>query len=439
MIVIRTYAPGALLTAAASDFAGHILSMLSDSTVDAVTTGGALIPVSNAAMPGEIVVPAIAGWREVYHDGDVDVLAVRWEDERGAREALALRTGAAPVLTPESARALGAFLLEWADRSVTKEVRLTQVAQDGVGAVVAANFLGRFASEHSRRSMRSQLRRIAVILGRVGGDGYERVAWHQLRYRETAAVRQVIVEQEGAPASKSLALAALRGVLKEAWKLGYMTAEQRERACMLEPIGGKRVKKMRSLTPGEIRALFIACLADPTIRGIRDAAIISVLYGSGVRREECSELAVADYRAEDGAVHVRAGKGDKGRITYVQGAACDAVEDYLAVRGAEAGPLFTPIHRTGKLRIAPLSPQAIYKLLLARASQAGIPPFSPHDLRATLAGDLLDAGADIAAVKDLLGHASVNTTMIYDRRGERKKRRAASMVHVPYVRGAAPV
>jgi integrase len=410
--------------------------MLSDSPADAVSTRNALVP-SDAT--NVVPVPAVVGWREVYHDGDVDVLAVRLEEEGGAaREALAFRTGAAPVLTPESARALGAFLLAWADHSVAEEVRLAEVPQDGVSAVVAASFLGRFASEHSRRAMRSQLRRIATIVGHPGEDGYKNVAWHELRYRETGAIRQVIVEQEGAPASKSLALAALRGVLKEAWRLGYMTAEQRERACMLEPIGGKRVKKMRSLTPGEIRALFIACLADPSIRGIRDAAIISVLYGSGVRREECSALSVADYRTEDGAIHVRAGKGDKGRITYVQGAACDAVEDYLAMRGTEGGPLFTPIHRTGKLRIAQLSPQAIYKLLLARATQAGIPPFSPHDLRATLAGDLLDAGADIAAVKDLLGHASVNTTMIYDRRGERKKRKAASLVHVPYVRTAPP-
>lgn len=406
----------------------------------AESPGTTLVTIGPVPEPAEgadasVCVPAVVGWREVYREGDVDVLAVQVGEEDGTtREALALRTGSVPVLTPQAARELGAFLIQWADRSVAEEVRLAQVHAHGAGAAVAASYLGRFASEHSRRSMRSQLRRIAAILGHPGEWGYEDVAWHQLRYRETGAIRQVIVGSEGAPASKSLALAALRGVLKEAWKLGLMTAEQRDRACMLEPIGGKRVRKMRSLTPGEIRALFIACLADPTVRGVRDAAIIAVLYGSGVRREECSALEVTDYRAEDGAVHVRAGKGDKGRITYVQGAACDAVEDYIAARGSDPGPLFTPIHRTGKLRIAPLSPQAIYKLLLARAEQAGIPPFSPHDLRATLAGDLLDAGADIAAVKDLLGHASVNTTMIYDRRGERKKRKAASLVHVPYVR-----
>lgn len=410
---------------------------------DLESPSSALAPVESA--PGwvsdarPVHVPAVVGWREVYRQGDVDILAVEMHEEDSApREALALRTARVPVLTPEAARALGTFLLDWAGRSAAGDdaVRPARSHAWGAGALCVESYLGRFPSEHSRRAMRTQLRRIAAILGYAGEQCYADVAWHELRYRETGAIRQVIVAGEGAPASKGLALAALRGVLKEAWKLGLMSAEQRERACMLEPIGGKRVKKMRSLTPGEIRALFVACLADPSVRGVRDAAIIAVLYGSGVRREECSALDVADYRAEDGAVHVRAGKGDKGRITYVQGAACDAVEDYLTARGLCPGPLFTPVHRAGRLRIAPLSPQAIYKLLLARAEQACIPPFSPHDLRATLAGDLLDAGADIAAVKDLLGHASVNTTMIYDRRGERKKKKVASLVHVPYVRGA---
>ena len=269
--------------------------------------GSALVPVTTDVTHGEIAAPSVIDWREVYHDGDVDLLAVRVEGEDGGREALALRTGAAPRLTPESARALGAFLLEWADRSVAEAPRRTEMHKLGAGAIIAHSFLGQFASERSRRAMRSQFRRIAAILGHAGDDGYENVARHQLRYRETGAVRQVIVEQEGAPASKSLALAALRGVLKEAWQLGYMTAEQRERACMLEPIGGKRVKTMRSLTPGEIRTLFIACLADPTICGIRDAAIISVLYGCGVRREECAALQLGDRRtraARQGSPHI---------------------------------------------------------------------------------------------------------------------------------------
>ena len=90
--------------------------MISDSPA---STRDALVPGGGTDL---VAVPAVVGWREVYHDGDVDVLAVHLEEGGSSREALALRTGAAPVLTPQSARALGAFLLDWADRSVAEEV-----------------------------------------------------------------------------------------------------------------------------------------------------------------------------------------------------------------------------------------------------------------------------------------------------------------------------
>jgi integrase/recombinase XerD len=186
-------------------------------------------------------------------------------------------------------------------------------------------------------------------------------------------------------------------------------------------------------TAGEIRTLFRACAEDPRPAGVRDAALLAVLYGAGVRRAEAVEMDVADFASETGAIKVRSGKGNKDRLTYVQGMAGVAVEVWLDMRGRQGGPLFVPIHRSGKVRFQRMQEQSIYDVLKRRADSAGIPPFSPHDLRRSFAGDLLDAGADISTVQQLLGHASVTTTQRYDRRGEATKRRAAGLLHVPYI------
>jgi site-specific recombinase XerD len=170
---------------------------------------------------------------------------------------------------------------------------------------------------------------------------------------------------------------------------------------------------------------------------VRDAALLGVLYIGGMRRSEVADLKLEDFDAASGAIKVR-GKGNKERLIYLSGAASEALLDWVELRGDHAGALFQLVRKSGAMyKDGKVTDSAIYKALRKRALQAGVKSFSPHDLRRTFVGDLLERGADIVTVQQLAGHASVSTTARYDRRGEETKKKAAHSLHLPY-RSARP-
>src|SRR4030088_137727 len=162
-----------------------------------------------------------------------------------------------------------------------------------------AVYLARLAPS-SRRTMRAALDAIASLLSDDRCDAWS-LAWDKLRYRHTTAVRALLADARSPPATANRHLAALRGVLKECWRLGYVSAEDFQRASDLEPVRGSRLPRGRALQPGEVRALFAACEEDDPKKpamAARDAAILALLYGSGLRRAEAVGLEVADYDRE---------------------------------------------------------------------------------------------------------------------------------------------
>lgn len=282
----------------------------------------------------------------------------------------------------------------------------------------------------SRRTMRGALNEIAYLLTRDRLDAAA-LDWARLRYQHTAWIRAQLQEVY-APATVNKMLAALRGVLKQAWKLEQMTAEDYHRAIDLAPVKGSGLPRGRALPAGELRALFTSCAAARPTTGARDAALLAVLYGAGLRRAEAAALDLADYDRETGALTVH-GKGRKQRVTYAPAGGRSAIAAWLALRGEAPGPLFWPIDKAGRMAPRRMSDQAILGILARRARAAGVPAFSPHDLRRSFISDLLDANADLAAAQRLAGHENPVTTARYDRRGEQAKRKAAELLHVPYV------
>jgi len=257
------------------------------------------------------------------------------------------------------------------------------------------------------------------------------VDWARLRYQHVAAIRAALM-RDYAPATVNHALSAVRGVLKEAWRLGYLSAEEYHKAVDIQNIKAHILPAGRDLSDSEVNALVQACLDDESAYGVRDAAILALLAVCGLRRAELTALERFDFDNRD-KLTVRGGKGRKDRTVYVVGGAQAALDEWLRLRGDGAGAMFCAVTKTGNLQTTRhMTEQAIYKLLLKRAAQAGVRDFSPHDLRRTVAGDLLDAGVDIVTVANILGHADVNTTRRYDRRPEDTKRAAAGKLSFGY-------
>jgi site-specific recombinase XerD len=157
------------------------------------------------------------------------------------------------------------------------------------------------------------------------------------------------------------------------------------------------------------------------------------MYTAGLRRAEVVALDLADCRAESKQLVVR-GKGRKERKAHLIEGASAALLDWLEARGPSTGPLFWPVNKGDNLVKRQLTTQAVYNLLRKRAREAGITKASPHDLRRTFVGDLLDKGVDISTVARMAGHANVQTTARYDRRPQEAQRKAAEKLHLPYER-----
>jgi integrase/recombinase XerD len=145
----------------------------------------------------------------------------------------------------------------------------------------------------------------------------------------------------------------------------------------------------------------------------RDRAMMELLYGTGMRISELTNLSIDDIDPDSGTVIVT-GKGNKQRLIPVGTYAIEAIKKYvegerhdLVGKGPGSHKLF--LNRRGKS----ISRQSAWECVSQAAQRAGIPGVSPHSLRHSYATHLLERGADVRTVQELLGHASVTTTQVY--------------------------
>ena len=220
-----------------------------------------------------------------------------------------------------------------------------------------------------RRSQAQALKMVADMLSKNRVDLFS-FPWASLRFQHTVAIRAKLIGCYK-PATVNRILCAVRGVLKNAWRLGQMSIEDYQRAVDLSSVPGETILVGRELSSDEISALMSTCAEDSSPSGVRDASIIALMYACGLRRAEVVALEFSNYDQNEGSLMVL-GKRCKERIVWLINGVKDAMDDWIQIRSNRPGPLFLAINKAGKLREGRMSNQTIYNIIDKRGRMAGI-------------------------------------------------------------------
>lgn len=271
----------------------------------------------------------------------------------------------------------------------------------------------RGASDNTLSNYRRDLQRYSAYLDAVGITDLDDVQAATLE-NYVRFLRQGDPEQGRKPlaaSSSSRALVVARGLHKFALAEGMV--DQDVAAEVSPPKQGRHLPD--TLDVSEVARLIESIPVDEAASAadLRDAALLEFLYATGLRVSEATALMVDSVpEIREGLVRVR-GKGDKQRVVPVGTQAIAAIDRYLVRGRVQLGAGKSHALFLGA-RGGALSRQSVWQILKTRAAQAGIAKdISPHTLRHSFATHLLEGGANVRVVQELLGHSSVTTTQIY--------------------------
>lgn len=261
-------------------------------------------------------------------------------------------------------------------------------------------------SDHTILAYGKDLRQCAAFLAEVMG----RRRWEEVEIADLRRYLAALHERGLSRATAARALAAIRSFMRHLRSRGAIDADPS--SLLVTP----RVRRSlpRFLQQEETERLLAAPgVSKPT--GLRDRAILETLYASGMRVSEIASLDAADVGSGD-TVKLR-GKGGKERLIFLGRPALRALDDYLA-RGRPALEKAADPSRHKALFLnrggGRLTPRSIRRIVGRYARAAGLGrKLGPHALRHTFATHLLEGGADLRAVQELLGHSSLDTTQVY--------------------------
>ncbi|MEO6245164.1 MAG: site-specific tyrosine recombinase XerD [Opitutaceae bacterium] len=272
-----------------------------------------------------------------------------------------------------------------------------------IEAFLAFNSLERGLSANTLAAYRRDLDQAAAFLARHGAAG-----WRHLTSAQAAAWVQSLSADGVAVASLARKLSALRMLAR------FLVRENLRDDDFTALLGNpKPARRMpQTLTESEIARL-VAAPDSGEPRALRDRALLELFYSSGLRVSELAALTIQQIDLTQGFIRVF-GKGAKERVVPVGGKACDAIATYVTA----GRPALVRTHTGSQLflnhRGRGLSRVALWMIVKQYARRAGITKnVKPHALRHSFATHLLTGGADLRAIQEMLGQASISTTQLY--------------------------
>jgi len=258
----------------------------------------------------------------------------------------------------------------------------------------------------SERTRRDYRRALAAFLSWYQVEGQQGLS------KATVQAHVTYLRREGVPDSSiNQRLSAIRLLALEAADNGLIEESAAQAIKRIPNIKRQGRKLGNWLTKAQAEQM-INAPATETVKGLRDRAILAVMIGCGLRREEIVALDAEHLQQREGrwVVADLVGKHHRTRTVPMASWVKAIIDHWLAASGIAAGPLFPPIRRGGHIQEGRMTPQAVWNVV---EQYSPIPGIAPHDLRRTFAKLAHKAGAPIEQIQRSLGHASVQTTERY--------------------------
>ena len=275
----------------------------------------------------------------------------------------------------------------------------------------------------TKKASKVTLRVIDYLCFEYNQTNHKTLDWSDFNYVKILELRRKFIEKELRTSSINSYISKLKSVSRESWRLNIIDTETYMRIKDIDGVKGHSDITGRALSPVELNSAVNYSGND--IKDIRDSAVIAVGYGCGLRSFEIAQIELKDVSGNKIIVQ---GKGRVIRNVYLPNFSLKALKCWLHIRGSHQGAIFSSLTKNHRLLDKGISVRTVGDIIDKRCKNVGIQRFTPHDLRRSFATNLLASGVDVFIVQKLMRHTNINTTRIYDMRGEDAKMAAVKML-----------